>query len=224
MADNNKEMLEYLLLIKKTTKSIRLNLFFDHDSIEDDVSHDAFIKLFESGFFTKQNHTGKNSYIYRTVKNCFFDKLKSLGVIRNLTKAEKENTVNKYENIISITMDEFIETSEPVADSVTPEGYINAKEAYQWIKSCFDTVYNEIKDLKRQSFFNSAFWWHNDKGIPVKELARFLGYETSNPTQELKRLIQKVSLCTEQYGITVTNPHEQIQFLQEQIENVEVIS
>jgi len=118
----------------------------------------------------------------------------------------------------------MVEISEPSSDSVTPEGFINAKEAYQWIKSCFDSVYGDIKDLKRKAFFDSAFWWNNDHQMPVKEMAAFVDYQSSNPTQELKRLIQKVSSCTEPHGITVVNPHEQVQFLQEQIEYEGAIS
>jgi DNA-directed RNA polymerase specialized sigma24 family protein len=218
MADDNRGMIEYLLLLKKTTASVRQRHFPGYTEIEEDVSQEAFIKLYESDFFSKDDHTGKNSYIYRTVKNCFLDKLKSLGVFRKLTKAEAKNTGNKTVNISTVTIDDWVETSEPESELLSPEGNFDAEEAYQWIKNCFDSVYDSINDSKRKSFFDSAFWWYNDQGMPVKELATFIGYESSNPTQELNRLIQKVSMCTEPHGISVTCPHEQVQFLQEQIE------
>lgn len=214
---DDKEMLENFLLIKKTASSIRNRSFYDHIDIEEDVAHEAFIKLFESGFFKKQDHTGRNSYIYRTVHSCFIDKLKSLGVIRNLTKSERLKSNNKYENIHNVSMDEIIGHSEQSLDTLQPDGIIDATEAYKWIKLCFDSVYNAIKDATRQRFFDTAFWWQNDTGLAIKDLAKSIGYKTSNPTQELKRLVEKVSGCTEPHGITIINPHEQIQFLQEQM-------
>jgi DNA-directed RNA polymerase specialized sigma24 family protein len=221
---DDKELLEYFSLIKKTTSSIRKRSFYDHVDVEEDVAHEAFIKLFENGFFKKNDHVGRNSYIYRTVHNCFIDKLKGLGVIRNLTKAERLKSDNKYENIHNVPMDEIDDYYELNADTLTPDGIIDATEAYQWIKLCFDSVYNEIKDTSRQKFFDTAFWWQNDIGLPIKDLAQFVGYKTSNPTQELKRLIEKVSGCTEPHGVTVVNPHEQIQFLQEYMVDSEVAS
>ncbi|MDT8451559.1 MAG: hypothetical protein RQ936_02295 [Gammaproteobacteria bacterium] len=221
---DDKEMLEYFLLIKKTASSIRNRSFYDHMDIEEDVAHEAFIKLFESGFFKKQDHTGRKSYIYRTVHNCFIDKLRGLGVIRNLTKAERLKSNNKYENIHNVSMDEIVGDFEQNVDALTPDGIIDATVAYKWIKLCFDCVYNGIKDTARQKFFVTAFWWQNDTGLSIKDLAQFIGYKTSNPTDALNRLIEKVSKCTEPHGITVINPHEQIQFLQEQMVENEVNS
>ena len=59
-------------------------------------------------------------------------------------------------------------------------------------------------------------------GLTTKALAKHLGYTSSNPTQELKRFAEKVSLCTSPHGIVINNPHEQIQFLREQLTNTEV--
>lgn len=218
----DKELLEYFLLIKKTASSVRNRYFYEHMDIEEDVAHEAFIKLFESGFFKKEDHTGRNSYIYRTVRNCFIDKLKGLGVIRNLTKAERLKSDHKYESIKNVSMDEVAGYSEQNVDEVAPGDIFDATEAYKWIKSCFDTVYNGIKDTARQSFFDAAFWWQNDTGLSIKDLAQSVGYKSSNPTQEMNRFVEKVSGCTELHGITVTNPHEQIQFLQEQMVGNEV--
>lgn len=218
MSIDDRTAIEYLLLIKKAAASIRKKSFYKYDDIEEDVAHDAFIKLFSSGFFERDDHAGEKSYIYKTVQNCFIDRLKSLGIIRSLTKSEKELTDKKYENILSITMDEYTELSEPAADALSLGDNIHVEEVYGWIKSCFEAVYEKITNDKRKAFFHSAFWFDSEHDIPLKELAKFIGYTSSNPTQEFKRLVNKVSLCTEPNGVSVVNPQEQVQFLLEQLD------
>lgn len=218
MSLDEKAAAEYLLLIKKTTAHIRSKSFQDHFDIEEDVAHDAFIKLLQSGFFERNNHSGEKSYIYTTVNNCFIDRLKSLGVMRSLTKSEKVTTGNKYENISSITIEELGEESEPVSGAISPVDKLYAAEAYGWIKACFHAVYDKITNDKRKAFFKSAFWFDSGPDIPIKDLALQIGYTSSNPTQEFKRLVQKVSLCTEPNGVSVVNPEEQVQFLLEQLD------
>jgi len=218
---NNQKLAEYLELIKKLTNKIIID--YEHESIREDVVHEAFIKLFKRGFFDKKEHTGKMTYIYQTVRTCYMDKLKELGFIRYLTKAEKMNTNNKYENISDISLDNMIEEPDYGYKDNDSYNYLYAKEAYQWIKDCFNSVYDGLKDNSRQAFFDAAFWWNNDYDMPIKDLAQHLGYKNSNPTQELNRLVKKVSNCTEPYGIVLKNPHEQIQILQEQIVNAENI-
>jgi len=216
---SEEKYLEDYLLIKKTTEYVRQKSFPSFKELEDDVSQEAFIKLFKNGFFVRDDHKGKSSYISRAVSNCFIDQLKSLGIICNLTKAEKTQSNNKYLNIVNIGLDDMLDNNIPEAETITPENQVNASDAYKWIKNCFESVFNDISDPKRQAFFESAFWWYNDQGVSTKELALLVGYKSSNPTQELKRLIQKVSLCTQPHGIEVVNPNEQVQFLQEQIQS-----
>ncbi len=209
--------LKYLLLIKKTSSHIRKKSFQDYAEMEEDVAHDAFLKLMSSGFFERERHSGVNTYIYKTVQTCFIDRLKSIGVIRSLTTGEKEHSENKYENIRSVNLDEFSELAEPVSDTLTHSDTLIAVEAYQWIKSCFEAVYSSISNEKRRAFFKSAFWFDCEYDIPMKKLAELVGYTSTNPTQEFNRLVEKVSQCTEPHGVNVVKPREQVQFLLEQV-------
>jgi len=208
--------LENYLLIKKTTESIRLSNFPGYKEFEDDVLNEAFIKLFKSGFFDREEQ--KRSYIYRAVNHCFIDHLKAIGIIRNLSKSEKEQSGHKTQNVVNIGWDDMTDNSMPESEMINPDSHVEAEDAYRWIKDCYDAVYKSIKDQSRKAFFESSFWWYNDRDVSTKDLASLVGYDSSNPTQELKRLIQKVSMCTQPHGITVVNPHEQVQFLQEQIQ------
>ena len=214
--------LKYLLLIKKTVSHIRSRSFSGYADIEEDDAHDAFLKLLGNGFFARSDHSGEKSYIYKTVENCFIDRLKSMGVIRNLTKAEKEKTGKKTESITFLDVDDADEVRKPVSDSISQSDALYAEQAYRWIKACFEAVYNKISNAQRQAFFKSAFWFDNEDDIPLKELAALVGYTSSNPTQEFNRLVNKVSLCTEPNGVSVVNPKEQVQFLLEQIESMRV--
>ena len=209
--------LKYLLLLKKTAAHIRKRSFQGHYDLEEDVAHDAFLKLFSNGFFERSDHSGEKSYIYKTVQSCFVDRLKSMGVIRKLTKTEENTSGDKYVSISTKDIDDPTEVSEPYSDAVSQVEILQAKEAFHWIKSCFEEVYEKIKNHKRKEFFKSAFWFDSGFDIPLKDLAIFVGYTSSNPTQEFKRLVDKVSQCTEPNGISVVNPVEQVQFLLEQL-------
>ncbi len=171
--------LKYLLLIKKTSSHIRKKSFQDYAEMEEDVAHDAFLKLMSSGFFERERHSGVNTYIYKTVQTCFIDKLKSIGVIRSLTTAEKEQSKNKYENIRSVSLEEFSAIAEPMSDFLSLSDTLFAAEAYQWIKSCFEAVYSSIYNEKRRAFFESAFWFDSEYDIPMKKLAELVGYSST---------------------------------------------
>ncbi|ALO34552.1 hypothetical protein CMT41_07355 [Colwellia sp. MT41] len=225
MGANNKEIAKYLLLIKKITAwKIKSP---DHKYLVDDVVQEVFLKLFKQNFFDENKFESEDdrkmitSYIRRTVHSCYLDQLIVLGFIRRLTKAERLSLVGPYENIKKKKIEDTCEGDIALPPIESPEQYIFVKEAYQWIKSCFDKLLLNISNFDRQKFFEAAFWDFNEYDLPLNKLAVHIGYSSSNPTQELKRFIDKISLCTQPHGVVVTNPHEQIQFLRELIAHSE---
>ncbi|PKI12783.1 hypothetical protein [Colwellia sp. 12G3] len=225
MRANNKELAEYLLLIKKITSwKIKSP---DHKGFVDDIVQEVFLKLFKQNFFDENKFESEDerkmitSYISQAVHSCYLDQLKVLGFNRRLTKAESESSGNKYENIQNNQIEDTCESEIALSQVESPEQYIFVKEAYQWIKRCFDKLLLNISNFDRREFFEAAFWSFNEYDLPLNKLAVHIGYSSSNPTQELKRFIDKVSLCTQPHGVVVTNPHEQIQFLRELIDHSE---
>ncbi len=225
MGTSNKQFAEYLQLIKKVTNWKIKDP--SHSGIKEDVTNEVFLKLFKQGFFEKYDFHDEQeqkiitAYIKKTVWSCYMDQLKTLGFNRVLTKAEKEQTGNRYENISNEQVDGISDNDEALHVLETPDQYIYLKEAYQWVKKCYESLSSEIKDINRQQFFYAVFWQFDDYGLTIKKLASHLGYDSTNPTQELNRFVKKVSLCTSPHGITLDNPHEQVQFLHEQINNFE---
>ncbi len=223
MEVENRELAKYMLLIQKITNWRVKDL--EHKNLTDDIAQEVFIKLFKQEFF-KNNRLDTDSekkmagaYIKQTVISCYMDQLALLGINRRLTKAERVNSGNKYENIKNDHIDDISENELVLVESESPEQQLFVKEAYEWIKSCYLSLVDKINDTNRKMFFEAAFWQFNDYDMPLKSLAVHLGYDSSNPTQELKRFVEKVSMCTKPHGIVVNKPHEQIQFLREQIEN-----
>ena len=221
MTTNNQELAEYLSLVKKITNYVIKEQ--GHAGIKEDVAQEAFLKLLKKDFFGKYDWHSDikiiTAYIKKTIFTCYMDQLKLLGFNRPLLKREKEVTGKKYENIVYSQYDEISEADEALHDQETPEQTIFAKQAYQWIKKCYDSLLLGVSDLSRRKFFEAVFWQFGDYDLPMNKLANHLGYESSNPTQELSRFIKKISMCTEPHGITINNAHEQIQFLQEQIDS-----
>ena len=228
MEADNQRLGEYLALIKKITgwKIKDPN----HYSIKEDVVQEAFLKLFNAGFFNKHDFHNEEEqkmisvYVGKTIHSCYLDQLKKQGYIRHLTKAEKESEGIKYKNINHDPIEDVIKTDEALTDSDTSDQYIFIKEAYQLIKHCFELHSAKIQNMDQQKFFYAVFWRFDDYGLPMKNLATHLGYESTNPTQELNRFVTKVSKCTEPNGITVIKPHKQIPYLQEQLDNSGVVS
>jgi DNA-directed RNA polymerase specialized sigma24 family protein len=228
MEADNQGLSEYLSLIKKITgwKIKDPN----HYGIKEDVVQEAFLKLFRADFFNKHDFHNEEeqkkitAYVSKTVHSCYMDQLKRQGYIRHLTKSEKESEGTKYKNINIDQIEDVIGTDEAFRHLDTPDQYVFIKEAYQRIKHCYEFLSAEIHNIGRQKFFYAAFWRFDDYRLPMNKLATHLGYKSTNPTQELNRFVTKVSKCTEPHGISVTNPHEQIQFLREQIENSGTVS
>lgn len=227
MVAGNKELGLYLHLIKKITAWMIKTP--EHKEFKEDVAQETFLKLFRGGFFDEhdisntENERIINRYIHKTVRSCYMDQLKLLGINRKLTKAESEATGGRYQNIVNFPIEDVCDSETELHAFETPEQYLFAKEVYQWIKNCFEAVSVEIQNNERKRFFYAAFWEFDNYDMPMKTLAGHLGYQSSNPTQEFKRFIDKVTLCTQPHGITVSNPHEQIQLLQEQLDNSGVV-
>jgi len=219
---------KYLSLIKKVA-DWKIKDPTHHD-IKEDVVQEAFIKLLKIGFFARNEFDDEQiqkqitSYISRTVQTCYMDQLRKLGYNRRLTKAERESKGKKYENIIKDQIGDVEEKVETLIQTVTPDQYIFIKEAYQWIKDCFESLSAGISNLNKKRFFHAAFWRLDDYGLSIKNLAEQFGYTSANPTRDLKHFTSKVSHCTEPYGVVVTSPNEQIQILLELIENSEAVS
>ncbi|WP_165736288.1 sigma-70 family RNA polymerase sigma factor [Pseudoalteromonas sp. C8] len=223
MKVDNKELAKYMLLIKKITNWKVRDL--GHKNLIEDIVQETFIKLFKQGFLEKNSLDTEDeqkmatAYIKQTVHSCYMDLLASLGINRRLTKAERLNSENKYENIKNDHIDDVDENELTLVETDTPEQQLFVKEAYQWIKNCYLSLLDKVNDQNRKTFFEAAFWQFSDYDMSLKALAEHLGYGSSNPTQELKRFVEKVSLCTQPHGVIVNNPNEQIQFLREQMEN-----
>jgi DNA-directed RNA polymerase specialized sigma24 family protein len=221
MTTNNQELAEYFSLIKKLTNYVIKDQ--GHASIKEDIAQEAFLKLLKQDFFDKYDWNADikiiTVYMKKTIHSCYMDQLKVLGFNRPLSKREKEVTGNRYENIIYNQFDEVSEADEALHIQESSEETVFAKQAYPWIKKCYDSLSLGVSDLSRRKFFEAAFWDFGDYDLPMNKLANHLGYESSNPTQELSRFIKKISMCTEPHGITINNAHEQIQFLQEQIDS-----
>jgi hypothetical protein len=171
---------------------------------------------------SEDNNRKINGYIVKAIRSCYMDQLKLRGINRRLTKSEASG--NRYESIQTQAIDDTDEDNFISSPTEGPDQYVFIREAYSWIESCFNSASSDMKDTVKRSFFNAAFWEFDNYGLPMKELAIYLGYKSSNPTQELKRFTEKVSLCTGPHGILINNPHEQIQFLREQLENAETAS
>jgi hypothetical protein len=212
---NNKELAEYMLLIKKLTHYKLKTQDPAYQSFAEDIVQETFLKLYKQDFFNNNKLDSE-------------DDKKMIGayirINRRLTKAESISSGQKYENIKHELIEDVNENDIALPSVENPDQYVFVKEAYQWIKGCYTNLLTKINDTDRKTFFEAAFWQFNEYDMPLKTLAKHLGYDSSNPTQELKRFVEKVSMCTQPHGITINNPHEQIQFLREQIESAEVYS
>lgn len=225
VAYDNEEIAEYFLLIKKLTN--RKIHSPDHKFIKDDIVQDVFLKLYKSDFFSanqfgvsEENDKKIASYIYRTISSCYIDHLKSQGLTRRLPKPEADESGYRYQSISTQDIQD-VEEETMLQTAVSADQYVSLQEAYRWIRECFYSVLSATKDASKQAFFEAVFWELDKYTMTIKELAKCLGYDSSNPTQELNRFVTKVNLCTNPHGVYIDNPREQILFLSEQILNVE---
>ena len=215
---------EYLVLIKKKVNYGIKNL--DHQDCKEDIAQDVFLKLYKSDFFDKYHLGDKEqrliatAYIGKAVHSSYIDYLKKSGISRQSTEKEKKHSGNKFVSIVSDDIDDM--ENEIAGSSFTAEQYMIAKQAYKIIKDCFQGAMSGISNGIKTTFLGEAFWESDKYGLPLKQLAKLLGYENSNPTQEFNRFVQKVSECTQSSGIMIANPSEQIEILRQIIDTDEV--
>lgn len=72
---------------------------------------------------------------------------------------------------------------------------------YELIEECFDHNYIEIKDSIKKQFIYMVFWDENLAKNYLKDLAKNIGFQHSNPTQVFQRFLTSVNEC-----LTRNNP------------------
>lgn len=169
--------------------------------------------------------------------------MESAGIMRKSTKKEKqqirefnehkaeleqlnENTIQiqRADSIVGLdnelgdgneSWDAEKNSTADVLVNFSAEQILMAKQAYQIIKKCFDVAIGSVKDSTKSIFIDKSFWEQEAYDVPLKDLAKVLGYKNSNPTQDFNRFVGKVNDCTEPSGVKVINPKEQIEFLKQ---------
>ena len=206
--DDNKKLGSYLLFIKN---SVAKKVWIQE--VREDIQQEVFIKLFKKGFFDQHDLVdGKISpqaggYIASTVDSCFYD-----HVLRK--KYKKRSCDEGDEYIEKIPVSPFEDCSEEEDFFSIPANVsIEAKEALDVIKKCFENFAEATKDKLKATFFEAAFWRRNYLDMSVKELAENMGFIHSNPTQEFNRFLTKVSGCTEKQDVILSAPNDQIEIL-----------
>ncbi len=210
---------QFISLIDKMVRSVITDT--DHVVFREDVSQDAILKLYRSGYLEENNMDSADdvkrvsAYIRLTVKSCYTDYLARNGINRRRTDNERcegdtkyiqheHETINDPDNPISIESEAF-----------TAQQLVEAREAYEVIAYCFQNALILVKESERQRFYQAVFWELDEYNMTVKDLAAHVGYANSNPTQDFNRFVKKVSECTEKDGIKVVNPSEQVDFLKQ---------
>lgn len=213
--DNTLEI--YLAFIKKATNK-KVWIIDEREDIQQEV----FIKLFKKDFFTEHPLDGgfvksqAGKYIYDAVSSCFSD-----HVIRKRYKEDTSNDSNDGKktyfakvstNVDFVNNDEGDQSvfSSPLTQSSVS---IEAKEALDLIKRCFEKYAEATKDQIKATFFESAFWHRNYLDTSIKELAEDLGFIHTNPTQEFNRFVKKVSGCTEKGDVILSAVDNQLEIL-----------
>lgn len=210
---NERELAEYLLIIKKSTiKKVKPGAHY-----LEDIQQDVFIKLFNGGFFEKYSLKDELdrkiavSYINRTVKTCHIDYLVKNGITKALSKEQQKATGKKYAEIA--TPEDIDEHHSLVSQTfIESDVVIAARQAYQIVKDCLTSTLLTVKEAAKSKFLQSAFW-RNKHELPLKALAEHFGFAHSNPTQEFNRFAARVNNCTEPQGITIMDSDLQVELL-----------
>lgn len=214
LSEKERKAAELLLLIKKVVHLHIKNPA--HLELKNDVVQDVFIKLFKSSNFTSLdlNDTlearSAVNYIRKTVASCYLDALVNQGMLVR-TRGDKKQGYAQAETLDDHQLTTQIEGTDREQTSLNTE----LSRAYKWIKECFDASVETIKDVSRRAYLSAAFWEKAHYDVPLKELASLMGYSSTNPTQELQRFTLKIEACTQNYGITIVNLDDEIQFLKE---------
>jgi hypothetical protein len=223
---SDQQAAQFLLLIKKmVNKQIKDSA---HYEFKDDIVNDVFLKLYSGDFFNTHTlddaDSGKlaGAYIKRVVSSCYYDHLENAGVMVRASKKETDLTGKKTEQIkhdsIHVGDNEddkpAVEVVSAYASALT---LMEAEDAYQTIKQCFDVAIEKVVDRAKLLFYQIAFWELDEYKMPLKDLAAHVGFANSNPTQDFNRFVEKVSGCTEKSHIVLRNPNEQIEILKQLI-------
>lgn len=227
MVTGNRSMMDeqrlgrFLVLIEKLTNSVIKEP--DYVKFREDVVQDVFLKLYRGDFFETHSldspDEAKQStvYIKRTIMTCFQDQLMREGIYRKraVSDVQDDDGETKYKQLEHQSMDDADNEFSLSSDDFSAEQILIAQQSYQIIKACFDGALVAVNDQTKHDFYRAVFWELDKYELSVKELAAYLGYQNSNPTQDFNRFVEKVSACTEKDGVKVVNPHEQVEFLKQ---------
>ena len=200
------ELAIYLAFIKKAA-----HYKIWDSQMRDDVVQDVFIKLHNKNFFQNnalvdgQVPKTTGAYIITTIERHRTDIYRKYHKIESVTDSiESENEFEKH-----------FDAERTSLSNVDHLWFVReeAEIAYVSIKECFQGAITQVKDSLKKNFFEAAFWRLSDYGLPLKELANHIGFINSNPTQDFNRFLAKVSICTQNSGITLVKPNEQIDIL-----------
>ena len=221
-------MAKFLALIKKMVNKRIQNQ--DHHDIKDNVCQEVFLKLFRKDFFDTHTFSGSEEhkkkytiFIKRAANSAYIDELIKLGLSRRSSRDEKNRTGNSYIVPKNQSFDDIGEHALELHQADTSVDKIFAEEAYLSIQHCFELTARKYIDDNHRIFYETAFWELAECKMTIKDLAKHLGFTSTNPTQAFNRFVEKVSACTQQHGITVKSPNEQIQILLEIMTPVEPI-
>ena len=89
---------------------------------------------------------------------------------------------------------------------------------YELIEECFDNNYSSIKDAVKKEFIHMVFWDVSLVNNFLKDLAKGIGFNHSNPTQVFQRFLDSVNEC-----LTKNNPLDFELALKETSKEVDVI-
>jgi hypothetical protein len=221
---NDQQAAQYLLLIKKlVSKQIKDAAHYEY---KDDIVNDVFLKLYSGDFFNTHTLDDKDSgsvagaYIKRVVSSCYYDHLENAGIMVRATKRETEMTGKKTEQIKHDSIHGSDNDDDKLAVDVVSEyagalTLMEAEEAYETIKECFNLAVEKVVDRAKFFFYHIAFWELDEYNMSLKDLAAHVGFANSNPTQDFNRFVEKVSGCTEKGHVVLRNPNEQIEILKQ---------
>ena len=211
----------FMVLIERLTNAE--NKEPDYIKFREDVAQDVFLKLYRGDFF--ESHSLDNPdeakqstvYIKRTIMTCFQDQLMREGIYRKraVSDVQDDDGETNYKQLEQHSMDDANHEFSFTSNDFSAEQILIAQQSYQIIQACFATAMMSVTDQAKHAFYQAVFWELDKYDLSVKELAAYLGYQTSNPTQDFNRFVEKVSNCTERDGIKVVNPNEQVEFLKQ---------
>jgi hypothetical protein len=201
----------------------------EHIAFREDIQNESFIKLLKNEFIennklssaSKAEKKEISAYVARTVKSSYLDFLSKHKITKKMTENERADSGQKYKKYDYCEIDDSENGyTEPALFS--HEERMFAETAYKKIMDCFSSALAKVGDETKKAFLTAVYWDHNSYGLSTKQLAQHFNYRSSNPTQELNRFTEKVSLCTKTIGVVIDSPQEQIMYLHEIFESAEI--